>query len=170
MTEWRIAPRIRSVSLSPVIWYAGFRPTCGYPLMMRIKNVDEGAALMLASALMQALCFRVAVNLKYPELPRPDHEVRLWCTCELTKELTYYFTLPGGFSRTGLLDVVCATCCTVVQPNVRAFVLLYILLCYLCYSHSSHSVRGWYIQNSVAHVTHGYVLAYCSMLIQFKNK
>ena len=44
--------------------------------MMRIKNVDEGAALMLASALMQALCFRVAVNLKYPELPRPDHEVR----------------------------------------------------------------------------------------------
>ena len=42
-----------TVSLSPVIWYAGFRQTCGYALMMRIKNVDEGA-LILASALMQA--------------------------------------------------------------------------------------------------------------------
>src|ERR1700744_2940124 len=85
MTEWRIAPRIRSVSLSPVIWYTGFRPTCGYPLMMRIKNVDEGAALMLASALMQALCFRVAVNLKYPELPCPDAPLPQW-QCQLWKQ------------------------------------------------------------------------------------
>ena len=72
--------------------------------------------------------------------------------------MTLTMTLLGEFYFTLLLDYL------LLQGPT------YINFCYLWYFHSRHSVPGWYIQNSVAHVTHGCVLAYCPMTIQFLKK